>query len=63
MQFDVESVFRIVVANGGSVQIFPEYPPRVARRFFAEDGSRERAYSPEALVFIQAFELVFADSY
>jgi hypothetical protein len=62
-QFDVESVFRIVVANSGSVQIFSEPPPRVARRFFAEDGSRERADSPEALVFIQAFELVFAKPY
>jgi len=61
MKFDIEVVLRIVVPNDGSVQIFPEHPPRVARNtFFEEDSTRERADSPETLAYIQTLEIVLA---
>ena len=58
MKFDIEVVLRIVVANDGSVQIFPEHPPRVARHFSVEDSTRERDGSPETLAYIQPLEIV-----
>lgn len=61
MKFDIEGVLRIVAANGGSEQIFPERPPRVARNFFEDDGTRERADSSETLVHIQPCEMAQAN--